>query len=74
MIAGDKQKLLTPTPPAREDADAESLGMKNRFRSSKICIPVRMVQAVADVVTVSLTIEEMERSREIAGVQTLKTQ
>jgi sporulation protein YlmC with PRC-barrel domain len=45
---------------------AESLGLKKRFRSSKICIPVSMVQAVGHVVTVSMTIEEMESSQEIA--------
>jgi sporulation protein YlmC with PRC-barrel domain len=44
---------------------AESLGMKKRFRSSKICIPVRMVQAVAHVITISRSIEELENSQEI---------
>ena len=44
---------------------AESLGMKMRFRSSKICMPVSMVQAVAHVVTISRTIEELESSQEI---------
>jgi len=44
---------------------AESLGMKKRFRSSKICIPVDMVQAVAHVVTISRSIEELESSQEI---------
>ena len=45
---------------------AENLGMKKRFRSSKICIPVGMIQAVAHVVTISRTIEELENSQEIA--------
>ena len=45
---------------------AESLGMKKRFRSSKICIPVDMIQAVAHVVTISRTLEELEGSQEIA--------
>ena len=45
---------------------AESLGMKKRFRSSKICIPVEMVQAVAHVITISRTIEELESSQEIS--------
>jgi sporulation protein YlmC with PRC-barrel domain len=44
---------------------AESLGMKKRFRSSKICIPVDMVQAVAHVVTISRSIEDLESSQEI---------
>ena len=45
---------------------AESLGMKKRFGSSKICIPVSMVQAVAHVVTISRSMEELESSQEIA--------
>jgi sporulation protein YlmC with PRC-barrel domain len=45
---------------------AESLGLKKRFRSSKICIPVSMVQAVAHVVTINRSIEELESSQEIA--------
>jgi sporulation protein YlmC with PRC-barrel domain len=44
---------------------AESLGMKKRFRSSKICIPVGMVQAIAHVVTITRSIEELENSQEI---------
>jgi sporulation protein YlmC with PRC-barrel domain len=44
---------------------AESLGLKKRFRSSKICIPVSMVQAVAHVVTINRSIEELESSQEI---------
>ena len=45
---------------------AENFGMKKRFRSSKICIPVSMVQAVAHVVTISRTMEELENSQEIS--------
>ena len=44
---------------------AESFGMKKRFGSSKICIPVIMVQAVAHVVTLSRSMEELESSQEI---------
>jgi sporulation protein YlmC with PRC-barrel domain len=44
---------------------AESFGMKKRFRSSKICIPVGMVQAVAHVLTLSRSMEELESSQEI---------
>ena len=44
---------------------AESLGMKKRFGSSKICIPVSMVKAVAHVVTISRSMEELESSQEI---------
>jgi len=45
---------------------AESLGMKKRFRSSKICIPVSMVQAVAHMVTISRSVAELESSQEIS--------
>ena len=45
---------------------AESLGKKKRFRSSKICIPVGMVKAVGQLVTISRSIEELESSQEIA--------
>jgi sporulation protein YlmC with PRC-barrel domain len=44
---------------------AESFGMKKRFGSSKICVPVSMVQAVAHVVTLSRSIEELENNQEI---------
>ena len=49
---------------------AESLGMKKRFRSSKICLPVNMIQAVAHVVTISRTIAELESSQEITECKT----
>ncbi len=45
---------------------AESLGMKKRFRSCQICIPVGMVIAVAHVVTISRSLSELESSQEIA--------
>jgi len=44
---------------------AESLGMKKRFRSSAICIPTSMIQAVAHVVTISKSLKELEESQEI---------
>ncbi len=44
---------------------AENLGMKKKFGSSSICLPVSMVQAVAHVVTISRTMEELETSQEI---------
>jgi sporulation protein YlmC with PRC-barrel domain len=48
------------------DEAAESLRMKKRFRSSKICLPISMVQAVGHVVTINRTVEELETSQEIA--------
>jgi sporulation protein YlmC with PRC-barrel domain len=44
---------------------AESLGRKKRIGSSSICIPVSMIQAVAHVVTISKTIEDLENSTQI---------
>jgi sporulation protein YlmC with PRC-barrel domain len=44
---------------------AQNLGFKKRFGRSKICIPVSMVQAVAHVVTINRTLEELETSQEI---------
>ena len=44
---------------------AENLGKKKRFRSTKICIPVDMVKAVGNVVTISRSVEELESSQEI---------
>jgi sporulation protein YlmC with PRC-barrel domain len=44
---------------------AESFGIKKRFRSSAICIPVGMVKAVGHVVTIARSLEELESSQEI---------
>ena len=44
---------------------AETLGMKKRFGSSTVCIPVTMIQAVAHVVTITKSIQELETSQEI---------
>ena len=45
---------------------ADSLGMKKRFRSSAICIPVSMIQAVGHVVTIARSMDELENSQDIA--------
>ncbi len=45
---------------------AENLGLKKRFRSSKICIPVGMVQAVGHVVTIARSMDQLESSQEIS--------
>ena len=47
------------------DTAAEQLGYKKRFRSSTICIPVTIVQAVADVVNVVLSLKQLGESNEI---------
>ena len=47
------------------DEAANRLGMKKRFRSSSISVPVRDVQAVAGVVTLTKSLEELEVGKEI---------
>ncbi len=47
------------------DTAAEELGFKKRFRSSKVNMPIRMVQAVGDVVSVSPSLKELSESNEI---------
>lgn len=44
---------------------AASLGMKKRFGSSAICIPTSMIKAIAHVITISKSLEELEESIEI---------
>ena len=47
------------------DAAADKLGMKKRFRSSSISLPVGMIQAVGHVVTIARSMDELESSHEI---------
>jgi len=47
------------------DKAADRLGMKKRFRSSAISIPVSLVQAVSEFVTINKSMEELETAREI---------
>lgn len=47
------------------DIAANRLGMKKRFRSPTISVPVSMVNAVAELVTLNKTLEELEGSKEI---------
>jgi len=47
------------------DKGADRLGMKKRFRSSSISVPVGLVQAVGELVTIGKTMEEMETAKEI---------
>ena len=48
---------------------ANKLGMKKRFRSSTISIPVAYVTAVAGVVTLSKSLEELETGKEILEIK-----
>jgi sporulation protein YlmC with PRC-barrel domain len=47
------------------DDAANRLGMKKRFRSSTISVPVSDVLAVAGVVTLNRSLEELESGKEI---------
>jgi sporulation protein YlmC with PRC-barrel domain len=47
------------------DNAANRLGMKKRFRSPTISIPVSMVQAVGELVTIAKSMEELESAKEI---------
>jgi sporulation protein YlmC with PRC-barrel domain len=41
---------------------SESLGFKKRFRSSTVCMPVSLITAVGDVVTISSNINELSQN------------
>ncbi len=47
------------------DNAAVELGFKKRFRSSTVCIPTKMIQAVGDVVTMAPPLKELGASTEI---------
>jgi sporulation protein YlmC with PRC-barrel domain len=44
---------------------SDSLGFKKRFRSSTVCLPVSMVSAVGDVVTINKTLDELSNNQEV---------
>jgi sporulation protein YlmC with PRC-barrel domain len=48
---------------------SDTLGFKKRFRSSNVCMPVSLVTAVGDVVTVGRTLDELSRNLEISECQ-----
>ena len=47
------------------DEAATRLGFKKRFRSSTICLPVSMVRAIGDYVTIGRSLDELSESQEI---------
>ncbi len=51
------------------DTAATELGFKKRFRSSTVCIPTKMVQAVGDVVTMTPPLKDLGASKEITEYQ-----
>ncbi len=47
------------------DEAATRLGFKKRFRSSTVCIPVNMVRAIGDYVTIGRSLDQLSDSQEI---------
>ena len=47
------------------DNAANRLGMKKRFGSSTISLPVSIVQAVSECVTIAKSLEQLEKAKEI---------
>ena len=47
------------------DEAATKLGLKKRFRSSTVCIPVNMVRAIGDYVTIGRSLDQLSESQEI---------
>jgi len=47
------------------DEAANRLGMKKRFGSSTISLPVSIVQAVSECVTIAKSLEQLEKAKEI---------
>lgn len=44
---------------------ATKLGFKKRFRSSNICIPISLVKAVGELITIAASFEDLRDSFEI---------
>jgi sporulation protein YlmC with PRC-barrel domain len=47
------------------DQAATELGFKKRFRSSTVCMPVSLITAVGDVITIDKSFEELSKTVEI---------
>jgi len=47
------------------DEAATELGFKKRFRSSIVCMPVTLVAAVGDVITIDKSIQELKNTIDI---------
>lgn len=47
------------------DQAATELGFKKRFRSSTVCMPVTLITAVGDVITIGKSMEELGKDVEI---------
>ncbi len=44
---------------------SESLGFKKRFRSSTVCMPVSLVSAVGDVITINIDLNTLSQDSQI---------
>ena len=49
---------------------SEDLGFKKRFGSSTVCMPVSLISAVGDVITINRTLDELGRNPEISECPT----
>ena len=47
------------------DKAATDIGFKNRFRSSTLCMPVALIRAIGEVVTIDKSLEELGRTSDI---------
>jgi sporulation protein YlmC with PRC-barrel domain len=52
------------------DQASEDLGFRKRFRSSIVCMPVSLITAVGDVITIGKTLDELSRNPEISDFLT----
>jgi sporulation protein YlmC with PRC-barrel domain len=48
-------------------AASDTLGFKKRFGSSSICMPIGLVSAVGDVVTIASDVNELSQNALISG-------
>lgn len=48
-------------------AASDTLGFKKRFGSSSVCLPISLVSAVGDVVTIASDVNELSRNALITG-------
>ncbi len=49
------------------DTASNELGFKKRFRTQTVCIPIKMIQAVGDVVNVTPSLKELSESNDITA-------
>jgi sporulation protein YlmC with PRC-barrel domain len=49
------------------DKAATELGFKKKFRSSIVCMPVTIISAVGEVVTIDKSLEELSKTFDIVG-------